>query len=231
MPDNLQSTPDAAAARAVSVANTFFRRSFISEVGKRPKTRCSLCSRAILSEFFRVNGKKVCETCADNLQSGLSTPSHSSLIGALFFGFAGASRACVLYSAVTFATGWTFGYFALVVGWIVGKAVMTGARAVGGFRIQLVAASFTYAAITLNALPRFLYAAYSEPENLLNSPANWLALLGKVVITGLATPFRRYETDPFSVVVGLLIIFLAIAIAWQLTRLKTLVVGGPFSIQ
>jgi len=65
----------------------------------------------------------------------------------------------------------------------------------------------------------------------LNSPANWLALLGKVVITGLATPFRRYETDPFSVVVGLLIIFLAIAIAWQLTRLKTLVVGGPFSIQ
>jgi hypothetical protein len=108
---------------------------------------------------------------------------------------------------------------------------MTGARAVGGFRIQVVSALYTFAAISLNSVPPFLYATYNNPGSLVDSPAIWGSQLMRVVVSGLASPFRRYDTDPFNVVVSSLIIFLAIAIAWQLTRLKTLVVGGPFSIK
>jgi hypothetical protein len=137
----------------------------------------------------------------------------------------------VLYGALTFDLGWTVGYLALVVGWIVGKTVIAGARNVGGFRVQAVAAAFTYLAVALKALPAFLFATYRNPDSVTEVTGGWGSRLTEIVQSGLASPFRGLATDTVDAGMGLITLFLGVAIAWQLTRLRPLVVSGPFTVK
>jgi hypothetical protein len=45
------------------------------------------------------------------------------------------------------------GYISLAVGWLVGKAMMKGSGGLGGRRYQIVAVLFTYAAVSIAAIP------------------------------------------------------------------------------
>jgi hypothetical protein len=226
MPEYKQSSTDLTPSPAGSTTNAWVPQFTAAEYGKRPSIRCGLCSNFISSEFFKVNGQKVCPICADQARSGLSTASRGSLAGALVFGLGGAILGMILYGAVLFATGWTIGYLGLFVGWVVGKAVMTGAKGVGSTRIQVLAALLTYAAITLNALPVLLYQAWNHP----GSVADWSSVLPAVLISGLASPFLHFGGNPVSAGINLLIIFIGLRIAWQLTMAKPLYVAGPFDV-
>jgi hypothetical protein len=57
------------------------------------------------------------------------------------------------YAAFGIITGIRIGYISLAVGWLVGKAMRTGSRGIGGLRYQVAAAAFTYAAVALAAIP------------------------------------------------------------------------------
>jgi hypothetical protein len=226
MPEYNQSSAELAPPSVGSTTNVWVPLFSDAEYGKRPSIRCTLCSNFISSEYFKVNGQKVCPTCADQARSGLSTASRGSLAGALVFGIGGAILGMIFYGAVLYATGWTIGYLGLFVGWIVGKAVMTGARGVGSTRIQVLAALLTYAAINLNALPVLLYQAWNHP----GSVTDWGSLLPAVVLSGLTSPFLRFGGNPMSAGLNLLILFIGLRIAWQLTRAKPLYVAGPFDV-
>jgi hypothetical protein len=226
MPEYNRSSTEVASSPASSSPNTFVPQFSTAEYGKAPSTRCRLCSHFIYSQYFKVNGQKVCPTCAEQARSGQSTDSHGSLMGALLFGIGGAILGMIFYSAVMMATGWTIGYLALAVGWIIGKAVLAGARGVGSVRIQILAILLTYAAISLSALPAILYHAYSH----LDSVADWLTFLVGVVPSGLASPFKHLDTNPINAGLGLVILLIGLRIAWRLTCAKPLAVAGPFDI-
>jgi hypothetical protein len=211
---------------ATQTSDNFVPQFSSADYGKPPSIRCRLCSNGIATEYFKVNGQKICPTCAEQARSGQSTASHGSLMGGIIFGIGGAIVGMILYSVVTMATGWTIGYLAIGVGWIVGKAVMTGAKNVGSFRIQVVAVLLTYAAITLSALPVVLYSAYNHP----GSTGDWSTLLERVILPGLASPFLHFETNSINAALGLVILLIGMRIAWRLTQTKALAVAGPFSV-
>lgn len=54
------------------------------------------------------------------------------------------------------------------------------------------------------------------------------AAIGALLFAGLASPFLELQ-DPFHGVIGLIILFVGIRIAWQLTAEKKLDILGPFS--
>jgi hypothetical protein len=54
------------------------------------------------------------------------------------------------------------------------------------------------------------------------------AAIGALLFAGLASPFLELQ-DPFHGVIGLIILFVGIRIAWQLTAAKKLDILGPFS--
>src|ERR1700722_14230165 len=110
MPESNQGQTEFVSPSAISGTNTYLPQFSNANYGKPTKLRCELCSHSVYSEFFRVNGQKICPTCADQIRSGISTPSHGSLLGALLLGIVGASAGCVLYSTLALDTSWTVGY-------------------------------------------------------------------------------------------------------------------------
>lgn len=78
-------------------------------------------------------------------------------------GFVAALGGSVLYFAVAALTQREFGLVAVVVGFMVGKAVRRGARGRGGWVYQTLAISLTYLAIVSTYVPRVARAVQQMP--------------------------------------------------------------------
>jgi hypothetical protein len=207
-------------------AATAYVPQFSSAVyGKAPALDCYLCSNSIYSQYFLVNGRKVCGACADNARAG-QTLSHSSIMSAMVFGAGGAILGMALYSAVLLSTGWQIGYVACIIGLIVGKAVRIGADGVGNARFQAVASLLTYAAIALDTLPVAVYRGYSH----LGSFNEWTSFLQDAVYNGLIAPFQGFGTNSIAAILNLAVLFVGIRLASFVTRHKPNVVVGPYSV-
>jgi hypothetical protein len=96
-----------------------------------------------------------------------------------------------------------------------------GSAGAGGRRYQIVAAVLTYAAVSIARVPIDAYFGN------LSLQLNNLADLGPIILTGLASPFLRLQANPFAAI-GLIILFVGIRIAWQMTAEPALSVIGPF---
>src|SRR5580692_3815299 len=114
---------------------------------------CKSCKQAISSSYYRINGSLACDRCTTQLETQLPKDSHAAFIRALSFGIGAAILGLIGYAAFGIITGIRIGYISLAVGWLVGKAMRTGSRGVGGRRYQVAAAAFTYAAVALAAIP------------------------------------------------------------------------------
>jgi hypothetical protein len=118
-----------------------------------PPDQCAYCHRGITAEYFRVNGNLACASCAQQAQSLVPPDSHKAYSRALLFGIGGAILGCIGYALVQILTGWTIGYAAVGVGYLVGKAMKSGSRGLGGRRYQITAALLTYAAVAISFVP------------------------------------------------------------------------------
>jgi hypothetical protein len=115
--------------------------------------RCKSCNQTLGSQYYRVNGAQTCAYCAEQVQLRLPKDTHQTFVRALIFGVGGAVAGLALYSAFGIITGLVIGYISLAVGFIVGKAMMKGSNGVGGRRYQIAAVVFTYAAVSMAAIP------------------------------------------------------------------------------
>jgi len=217
---------------------------------------CKTCNQAIGSQYYRVNGTMVCPTCAERVKSQLPEDTHGAFMRGLLFGAGGAVLGLILYAAFGIITGLMVGYVSLAVGYIVGKAVKMGSRGIGGLRYQVAAVVLTYAAVSMAAIPIGIsqYAkqqkkaehtaqvqqappsqttpattepAMHEEQPAQANPSVGGALAGLALI-GLASPFLELA-DPVHGVIGLIILFVGIRIAWQLTRGTMIQILGPFN--
>ena len=203
--------------------------------------RCAVCNQPLTARYYRVNGRMACEGCTEQLRQRLPQDSHAAYVRGLVFGIGAMLVGMAFYAGFTIVTHFYIGYVSLAVGWVVGKAILMGSKGVGGRRYQIAAVILTYAAVSLAAIP---IALASRPEQSDATPAvqgeqqpsadgsasphggtgtepkakmSFGAAVLTLIAIGLASPFLELQ-DPFHGLIGLVILFVGIRIAWQLTR-------------
>jgi hypothetical protein len=199
-------------------------------------TTCAFCKQAVAGTCYRINGHLACGSCADQVRNRVPADSHAALVRALMFGIPAAILGLVLYAAFEIMTGWIIGYLSLGVGYLVGKAMMRGSGGLGGRKYQIAAVILTYGAVSMAAIPVVLTQISKDRKAQTNSvqpaagdgqsavqsgqPPRERMGMGKALaylaFMGLASPFLDLQ-DPMHGVIGLVILFVGIQIAWKLT--------------
>jgi len=231
---------------------------------------CRACKQTITGEYYRVNGVQACAACVGKVKEQMPKDTHAAFVRGMLFGVGGAIAGLIVYSVFGIVTGIVIGYVSLAVGWLVGKAIRAGSKGVGGRRYQIVAVAFTYAAVSMSAIPmgiaQYVKEKKSKENVVVTSPqgnadssaaapgdgttggktggktsepaANAAAAepkkkfsigaaIGALVFAGLASPFLELGNEPGGII-GLVILFVGMNIAWKLTAAPKLDIVGPF---
>lgn len=128
---------------------------------------CAECGEAISVYYYETAGHTVCRRCKMNYEAanGASGGSPGSrLAGAVVLGGLGAIAGAAIYLGVAYFTGYEVGLIAILVGFIVGKAVFVGSGKRGGRRYQVLATVLTYFAISVSYVPAMLMQMVEEGE-------------------------------------------------------------------
>ena len=218
--------------------------------------RCKSCNQPIASQYYRINGSLACERCTEQLKTQQPKDSHKAFVNGVLLGIGGAILGLILYSGFTIISGIYIGYISLAVGWMVGKAIRKGSGGIGGRRYQIVALALTYAAVSLSAVPIAISEDIKQkkdapPAQIQQQPApssdssssdspekapvtgsdkpkpSFGSALLYLAFIGLASPFLELQY-PFHGVIGLIILFVGLRIAWQITAGPKIDIIGPF---
>jgi hypothetical protein len=200
-------------------------------------TACKSCGKPIGGDQYRVNGVPVCASCVQRIKQKLPKDTHSAFVRGVLFGVGGAILGLGIYVAFALATGLIAGIVSLAVGFIVGKAITTGSGGAGGRRYQIAAVLLTYMAVSLAAVPIVIsqhmkqkstqQAAQTSDTAAPSAPKMGpLKALGMLTLVGLASPFLGLS-NPMQGVIGLVILFVGIRIAWRMTAARPVNIIGP----
>ncbi len=213
---------------------------------------CVACKRPIAGTYYHAQGQVVCPSCADRIQSGQQAPPALSLARAALYGAGAGLAGALLYATVAIVTGLEVGLIAIVVGYMVGKAIRHASRGLGGRPQQILAVTLTYFAITTSYIPVFIYntakhrhqvaqtgqtQAQSAPQAGASQragpvttprprPSLGAALVFLLVLAAVA-PFLSLGSG-ISGLISLFIIFIGLQRAWMLTGRSEILVMGPY---
>lgn len=179
---------------------------------------CGYCKNPISGEYFLVGGSTWCPACRYGLDSPerTSTSGGGRMLTAAAYGLGAAVAGSALYFGILWITGgWEFSLIAIVVGWLVGRAVMTGSGNRGGVGYQLMAVFLTYCSIASSFMPLILEGAETVGA----------AELLVAFILAFAAPFLGGLDN----ILGLLIIGIGLWQAWSMTKKRQLEIEGPYS--
>ena len=132
------------------------------ESGSGPPT-CARCQAAIAKSYYEVNGHVVCSGCKTALAGTPAGSGASRMLRATVFGFGAAVVGAGIYYAILAATGYELGLVAILVGWLVGRAVHKGSYGAGGWAYQTLAVGLTYLAIVSTYVP-FIFKSATEDD-------------------------------------------------------------------
>ena len=169
---------------------------------------------------------------------------HAAFVRAIVFGVGAAILGMILYATFAIVTGIVIGYAALAVGWLVGKAMITGSNGVGGRRYQIVAVLLTYAAVSTAAIPVWIHysgekkqsqhkqtaqsdqgsesdsEAGTQDEQSAKPRPSFASAVGTLLLLGLASPFLEFSSNLFGALIGLVILFVGMQFAWKMTAAR-----------
>ncbi len=115
---------------------------------------CAQCTSPIATAYWEANGKIICEACRYKLEEFLGRKAgFAGALKALAAGVAAGIVGWIIYYAVLALTGYEFGLIAIVVGYIVGRAVRWGSGHRGGAGYQALAIVLTYVTIVSTYVP------------------------------------------------------------------------------
>lgn len=115
---------------------------------------CALCKGSVRNEYYDVQGAPTCVLCTHKVQRGLAGgPGPFAFGRALLMGSGAAVLGAIIYYAVIAITNFEIGLVAILIGWLVGRAVRRASRNYGGRRFQLLAVALTYLAVGLAYTP------------------------------------------------------------------------------
>jgi hypothetical protein len=225
--------------------------------GKPGSNVCRVCQQPIGGTYYQVNSAVVCPSCAEKLRGAMTMDTHAAYVRALTYGIGAAVVGLIGYALIAILLqGWVISYMSIGVGWIVGTAMMKGSNKVGGRRYQIAAIALTYAAVSMAAVPIWIYFSparsrqkqaqeqrFEEEERKFGNESGEQApapteekprmslgtWLGQVALLGLASPFTQLAGNPFWGAMGLLILFFGMRIAWRITAGRQFEIYGPFA--
>jgi hypothetical protein len=125
---------------------------------------CTACNAEISTSYYEVSGGVVCISCRAQLRRQLTGGSGAGRFAkAIGFGLLAAAVGSALYYAILALTGYEIGLVAIVVGFLVGRAVNHGSQGRGGRSYQLLAVGLTYFAIVSTYIPFIVKAIHENP--------------------------------------------------------------------
>src|ERR1700674_1631045 len=195
--------------------------------GGAGKPTCKACGQPISGAYYQVNGAVTCSNCARQIKNQMPTDSHTAFARGVFFGIGAAILGLVLYVAVALTTGLIIGFVSLGVGYIVGKAVVMRSGGLGGPRYQIAAVLLTSMAVSLAAVPIAISQQMKQRSAQQHAQVSGSATanapkmsptkaVATLTLLGLASPFLDLA-DPAHGIIGLIILFVGIRIAWKIT--------------
>jgi hypothetical protein len=192
-----------------------------------PGERCVRCQQTFTDRFFRLNGEVLCEPCANAAVGLPSEGAGAAFVKAIVIGIGAAVVGSILYAVVEIATGWTIGYVALAVGWLVGKGMRWGSAGRGGRPYQIAAAVLTYLSVSFASLIVIVHAVQKRNpggEIVMGERLAWFAAK-----YGLLSPFLALQ-DGVGGIIGLFILFIGIRAAWTLMAGSAYAITGPHRV-
>jgi hypothetical protein len=221
-----------------------FTKAEYAEAGAAAAT-CVLCQQTLAERYFEVNGQVTCPDCTEQIQQAHDVrPGVGGFAKAVLTGVSAGVAGALLYYGVLALTGYEFGLIAVVVGFMVGRAVRWGSSGRGGAIYQALAVALTYLAIVSCYVPYIIEGIRSaEPhqatESVASTPSQAAAeapapptraqiAFFLVIFAGivLASPFL----GGFGNIIGWLIIGFALYEAWKSNRRVEVTVTGPHSL-
>lgn len=210
-----------------------------------PGPACSQCQGSVSQEYYEFGGKVFCAPCRQRIEDSLGRLRKSgSLARGILYGIGGGVAGAVLFYAVSALTGYQFGLIAIVVGWLVGKAVRKGSGSLGGLRYQIAAVLLTYASIAATRVPEiasyYERAAAKAEAGVAANPSTaapgtvrtQVVHVGSVrfyilvFVLALALPILGITRD----ILGAVIIGIALWEAWKFTGAVKVQFKGPFNV-
>jgi hypothetical protein len=212
-----------------------------------------MCQRAVLTEYFDVNGQSVCASCRTQLAYLAETPRNWGVFAkAGLFGLVAAIAGAILYYAVIAITNFEIGIVAIAIGFMVGWMVRKGAGGRGGLRFQMMALLLTYWAVGLAYTPLTFQqigdedekeqaagtttgpaasaAAPSDPDVAGETGVSIPLALGILFGFSLALPVLAVISSlPGGLISGAIIAF-GMMQAWRMTGVPPLQISGPYQI-
>jgi hypothetical protein len=224
-------------------------------------SECHNCHRPVSSSYYLLNGLITCSECIDSKRvAEPQEPTTTDLSRAALFGAGAALAGTGIYFAVLALSGYEIGWIAVVVGWLVGKAVHKGSRGLGGRKLQWMAVALTYFSIVGSYVPLIVKSAIENPPGqkrtvdagaqrqqdaqpapsqpslkdrtteVTSEPS--ISISGLVI--GLAILFAYALVLPFvqglSSILGLFIIAIGLFEAWKWNRRAPVIIEGPFPV-
>ena len=122
--------------------------------GTNEPLACTSCGARIRGSYHEANGAVVCSGCRQSIERRLRGGSSAGRFArALAMGAGAAILGAAVYFGIALVSGYELALIAIVVGWLVGRAVNAGSRGRGGWRYQTLAIALTYSAIVVTYMP------------------------------------------------------------------------------
>jgi hypothetical protein len=184
---------------------------------------CTGCRRPIQGEYHMANMQVVCTPCRGVLEAGPQGTRTGRLGRALLFGTGAAVAGGLLYLVVATVTGYVIGLIAILVGWMVGRAVSVGSEHRGGWPYQVMAVGLTYLAISATYVPQVV-ETWGEPG--VAEELSGAVLYIAAFIFSLALPVLTITVAPISA----LILAFGLFQAWRENKRPELTITGPYAV-
>jgi hypothetical protein len=213
-----------------------------------PAQICVLCHQPITSEYFAVGDKILCPACRARVQAAPSGNGFARFVKATFMGLGAGLIGALIWFSVRRIGHVEIGLIAVLVGFMVGKAVRKGSGNRGGIGYQILAVVLTYCCIAANYMPdvfevvykdfnqRYSTTAPSRAQNTTITTARShsagrraiaiVLLVILVFVVSLAAPFLAGMQN----LIGLLIISFALWEAWKFNKHRPIPITGPYQI-
>ena len=203
-----------------------------------------VCKQPAGGTYYQAQGQVVCPLCAQRIQAVQQAAPALSMMRAALYGGAAALGGCALYALVAIVLHAEIGLIAILVGWMVGKAIRHASYGRGGRPQQILAVALTYFAITTSYIPVILYQTARNPhrvEQMQQPPANdapaearprmpFGAVALYLLMLAAIAPFLSL-TSGISAWISLFILFIGLQYAWRLTGGREIPLTGPYQAE
>jgi len=124
--------------------------------------KCARCQRSIRGEYYAVRQHVVCPACSAALQPPPPGTRFTRFAKAFGLGLGAGLVGAIIWYVVRRVTQMEIGLIAVLVGFLVGKAVRFGSGNRGGRGYQVLAVVLTYCCIAANYMPDILQGLLQE---------------------------------------------------------------------